>query len=107
MRSRVALARSLVIEPEVLLMDEPFSKLDAQTRSQMHGELLRLHDLNGMTVVFVTHDVEEAAVLADRVAVFSSRPGRVKEIVDVNLDRPRLLTDAHLSEQIRALRKKI
>ena len=107
MRSRVALARSLVIEPEVLLMDEPFSKLDAQTRSQMHGELLRLHDLTGMTVVFVTHDVEEAAVLADRVAVFSSRPGRVKEIVDVNLDRPRLLTDAHLSEQIRTLRKKI
>lgn len=107
MRSRVALARSLVIQPEVLLMDEPFSKLDAQTRSQMHDELLRLHDLSGMTVVFVTHDVEEAAVLADRVAVFASRPGRVKEIVDVKLDRPRLLTDIRIAEQIRALRKKI
>lgn len=107
MRSRVALARSLVAEPEILLMDEPFSKLDAQTRSQMHDELLRLHELTGMTIVFVTHDVEEAAVLADRVAVFAARPGRVREIVDVNLDRPRLLTDARIAEQVRSLRRKI
>ena len=107
MRSRVALARSLVAEPEILLMDEPFSKLDAQTRSQMHDELLRLQELTGMTVVFVTHDVEEAAVLADRVAVFAARPGRVREIVDVNIDRPRLLTDARIAEQVRSLRRKI
>lgn len=107
MRSRVALARSLVAEPEILLMDEPFSKLDAQTRSQMHDELLRLQELTGMTIVFVTHDVEEAAVLADRVAVFAARPGRVREIVDVNIDRPRLLTDARIAEQVRSLRRKI
>ena len=73
MRSRVALARSLVVEPSVLLMDEPFSKLDPQTRTQMHLELLRLQGLKGMTVVFVTHDVEEAVVLADRVVVLEPR----------------------------------
>ena len=71
MRSRVALARSLVTEPRILLMDEPFSRLDAQTRGLMHSELLRVHRLKGMTVVFVTHDVEEAVILADQVAVMS------------------------------------
>lgn len=104
MRSRVALARSLVVEPSVLLMDEPFSKLDPQTRSQMHHELLRLQVLKGMTIVFVTHDVEEAVVLADRVVVLEPRPGRIRDIVAIDLTRPRTPTAADVSEQVRQLR---
>jgi len=107
MRSRVALARSLVAEPDVLLMDEPFSKLDPQTRTQMHQELLRLQALKGMTVVFVTHDVEEAVVLADRVVVLEPRPGRVRETVAIELPRPRTPTSEVVSEQIRQLRLKV
>lgn len=107
MRSRVALARSLVVEPSVLLMDEPFSKLDPQTRTHMHQELLRLQALKGMTVVFVTHDVEEAVVLADRVVVLEPRPGRVREIVPIDLQRPRTPTAADVSEQVRQLRLKV
>ena len=85
MRSRVALARSLVTEPRILLMDEPFSRLDAQTRALMHDELLRIHQLKRMTVVFVTHDVAEAVLLADQVAVMSPRPGTIREVVDISL----------------------
>jgi len=107
MRSRVALARSLVLEPGILLMDEPFSKLDPHTRSQMHDELLRLHRLTQMTVLFVTHDVEEAVVLADRVVVLEPRPGRVREISAIDLPRPRVPTDVAVSEQIRQLRLKV
>jgi len=90
MRSRIALARSLVTEPDILLMDEPFSRLDAQTRATMHGELLRIHAGHGMSILFVTHDVEEAVVLASRIVVFSPRPGRVHRVVDVPLDHPGL-----------------
>src|SRR2546428_13719808 len=79
MRSRVALARSLVTEPRILLMDEPFSRFDAQTRALMHEELLRVYRLKRMTVVFVTHDVAEAVLLADQVAVMWGGPGRVRE----------------------------
>jgi len=104
MRSRVALARSLVGEPRILLMDEPFSKLDPQTRSQMHGELLRIRALRNMTVLFVTHDVEEAVVLADRVVVLAPRPGRVRDIVSVELPRPRDVTDPNVAETVRRLR---
>jgi ABC-type nitrate/sulfonate/bicarbonate transport system ATPase subunit len=107
MRSRVALARSLVLEPGILLMDEPFSKLDPNTRSQMHAELLRLHQLKKMTVVFVTHDVEEAVVLADRVVVLEPRPGRIREISIIDLKRPRIPTDVEVSEHIRQLRLKV
>lgn len=110
MRSRVALARSLVLDPGILLMDEPFSKLDPHTRAQMHGELLRLHHLKPMTVVFVTHDVEEAVVLADRVVVLEPRPGRVREISEISaldLPRPRIPTDVAVSERIRQLRLKV
>jgi ABC-type nitrate/sulfonate/bicarbonate transport system ATPase subunit len=107
MRSRAALARSLVVEPEVLLLDEPFSKLDSQTRGQMHAELLKIHDLTGMTAIFVTHDVVEAVVLADRVAVFTPRPGRITEIVPIGLARPRSLLDKKVTEQVRCLRGKL
>lgn len=107
MRSRVALARSLVVKPRVLLMDEPFSKLDPQTRSQMHGELLRLQRLHGMTVVFVTHDVEEAVVLSDRVVVLEPRPGRVRAIHSLDLPHPRQPTDITVSETVRQLRMEL
>jgi len=104
MRSRIALARCLVTEPTTLLMDEPFSRLDAQTRALMHTELLRIHQMKHMTVVFVTHDVEEAVVLADEVAVMSPRPGRVREIVPIDLRRPRDATDAAVTAYIQRLR---
>jgi len=107
MRSRVALARSLVVEPSILLMDEPFSKLDPHTRSQMHQELLRIQAESGATVLFVTHDVEEAVVLANRIVLLEPRPGRVKEIVEVPLARPRLPTDKDTAELTRQLRLKV
>ena len=92
MRSRVALGRSLVGEPQILLMDEPFSRLDAQTRSSMHRELVRIHAMRAMTILFVTHDVEEALVLADHIVMMSARPGRVRRAVDVALPQPRIGT---------------
>src|SRR5438309_5577684 len=104
MRSRVAVARSLVTEPRILLMDEPFSRLDAQTRTLMHGELLRIHQLKRMTVVFVTHDVAEAALLADQVAVMSPRPGTIREVVDIALARPRDVTQPEVTRYIQRLR---
>jgi ABC-type nitrate/sulfonate/bicarbonate transport system ATPase subunit len=104
MRSRVALARSLVGEPDILLMDEPFSRLDAQTRSLMHTELLRIHRLKKMTIVFVTHDVEESVVLADSVVVMAPRPGRVREQVAIELDRPRDPTAPEVTQYIQRLR---
>ncbi len=104
MRSRVALARSLVTEPSILLMDEPFSRLDAQTRALMHGELLRIHQLKHMTVVFVTHDVEEAVILADEVVVLAPRPGRVREIIAIDCPRPRDPTHTAAIQHIRRLR---
>jgi ABC-type nitrate/sulfonate/bicarbonate transport system ATPase subunit len=90
MRSRVALARSLVGEPDILLMDEPFSRLDAQTRGSMHRELLRIHAMRRISILFVTHDVEEAVVLADHVVLMSARPGRVRRTIDVSLPQPRI-----------------
>ena len=84
MRSRIALARSIVAEPNILLMDEPFSRLDAQTRTALHRELLRIHAARKMSILFVTHDVEEAVTLASRIVVLSPRPGHVNRIVDVD-----------------------
>jgi NitT/TauT family transport system ATP-binding protein len=107
MRSRVALARSLVTEPATLLMDEPFSKLDAQTRAQMHGELLRIHELKHMTIVFVTHDVEEAVILADEVVVLAPRPGRIREIAPIDCMRPRDATEPAAIRAIQHLRSLI
>jgi NitT/TauT family transport system ATP-binding protein len=104
MRSRVALARSLVTEPAILLMDEPFSRLDAQTRAQMHAELLNIHAMKHMTIVFVTHDVEESVVLADEVVMLAPRPGRVREVVPIACPRPRDPTHPQAIEYIKRLR---
>jgi NitT/TauT family transport system ATP-binding protein len=89
MQQRVAIARSLVYRPELLLMDEPFASVDAQTRFGLEDLILRVRDEFNITVVFITHDIDEAVYLADRIVVLSSSPGVVREIVDVSLPRPR------------------
>jgi ABC-type nitrate/sulfonate/bicarbonate transport system ATPase subunit len=91
MQQRVNLARALVVDPEILLMDEPFASLDAQTRELMQEELLRIWVSARKTVLFITHQIDEAIYLSDRVVVFSGRPGRVKEILPVPIERPRRL----------------
>ncbi|OYW59819.1 MAG: ABC transporter ATP-binding protein [Rhizobiales bacterium 17-65-6] len=95
MQQRVAIARAYVLDPQVLLMDEPFGALDAQTRVVMQEELVRLARRNPRTVLFITHGVEEAVYLADRVAVMTRRPGRIKEIVDVKSVRLAERWDSH------------
>jgi NitT/TauT family transport system ATP-binding protein len=92
MKQRAAIARTLAIDPDVLLMDEPFGALDAQTRHLMQGELLAIWQRTPKTVIFVTHDVQEAVYLAGRVAVMSARPGRIKAIVDTSFDK----SDPHI-----------
>jgi NitT/TauT family transport system ATP-binding protein len=90
MRQRVQIARALVMDPEIILMDEPFAALDALTRRKMHIELLRIWEATGKTVVMVTHDIAEAITLADRIAVMTVGPkSRISEIIDVGIDRPR------------------
>jgi NitT/TauT family transport system ATP-binding protein len=98
MRQRANLARALVISPEVLLMDEPFASLDAQTREIMQRELLRIWSQERKTVLFVTHQIEEAVYLSDRVVVFTSRPGTIKQVVTIQLGRPRPFEVKHSHE---------
>jgi NitT/TauT family transport system ATP-binding protein len=104
MRSRAALGRSLVTEPTILLMDEPFSKLDPSIREQMHHEVLRIVNLRKMTVIFVTHDMEEAVVLADKIIVLHPSPGRVRETRSIDLGYPRNPLSPDVAEEVRQLR---
>jgi len=103
MRQRVALARVLVNDPKILLMDEPFAALDAQTRTIMQQELLRVWSAARRTAIFITHNIEEALLLGDRVVVMTARPGRIKEIVTVNLIRPRDVTSVEFNETRRRI----
>jgi len=93
MKQRVGIARALAYDPEVLLMDEPFGALDAQTRKVMQQELMRIWEKTKKTVIFVTHSVIEAVYLADTIVVMTARPGRIKGIIEVDLPRPRSYTD--------------
>ena len=89
MQQRVAIARTLANDPEVVLMDEPFAALDAQTRAILQNELLKIWEKDKKTVFFVTHSIDEAIYLSDRVAIMTARPGRIKEIIKIDLERPR------------------
>jgi NitT/TauT family transport system ATP-binding protein len=105
MQQRAAIVRSLIFEPRVLLMDEPFGALDAQTREHMNLVLLRVWEATRKTIVFVTHDLEEAAFLSDRVVVLTERPGTVREIVEVPLPRPRTLEMRYSEDFVRLARR--
>jgi NitT/TauT family transport system ATP-binding protein len=102
MKQRTALARTLAFDPSILLMDEPFGALDAQTRALMQTELLGIWQRTPKTVIFVTHDVQEAVYLADRVAVMSARPGRIKAIVETRFDNrnPGILRSKEFIEKV-------
>jgi NitT/TauT family transport system ATP-binding protein len=106
MRQRVGIARVLIMEPKVLLMDEPFGSLDAQTRSLMQELLLALWQRHQQTVLFITHDIEEALLLADRVCVMTARPGRIKKSIPVPMPRPRSI-ELTLSPEFNALRREV
>ena len=103
MKQRVAIARALVNDPIAILMDEPFGALDAQTRNIMQSELLRIWEEEKKTVIFVTHSVDEAIYLADRIVIMSARPGKIKDVIKIELPRPRSRT----SPQVNAIRDRI
>jgi NitT/TauT family transport system ATP-binding protein len=107
MKQRVALARALAFDPEILLMDEPFAAVDAQTRETLQDELLRIWEETRKTVIFVTHSIEEAVFLADRVVILAANPGRVREVVDIDLKRPRDAAHLRTSEAFAALRHRV
>ncbi|MBK8085260.1 MAG: ABC transporter ATP-binding protein [Devosia sp.] len=104
MQQRVGLARALAVEPKVLLMDEPFAALDAMTREVLRGELLQMWSRRRMAIVFVTHDIDEAVLLSQRIVLLRPRPGRIDEIVDVDLPEPRWEADPRLLPAFAALR---
>jgi NitT/TauT family transport system ATP-binding protein len=106
MQQRVTFARLLAADPEVLLMDEPFAALDAMTRQVMQEELLRIHETSGKTVVFITHSIDEALILSNRIIVMSARPGRVKAVLDNTLPSPRHVT-VQLSPEYAKLKAEI
>jgi NitT/TauT family transport system ATP-binding protein len=107
MKQRVAIARALAYDPEVLLMDEPFAAVDAQTRETLQDELLQIWDATTKTIIFVTHSIEEAVFLADRVAVLTSNPGTLREVVSVDLPRPRHNSNIRSSPEFAAIRHRI
>jgi NitT/TauT family transport system ATP-binding protein len=106
MRQRVALARALANDPQIVLFDEPLAALDAQTRRVLQDELARLWAETGKTFIYVTHSLEEAVLLGSRIVVMTARPGRIKQVIEVRLDRPRRLSrrpDAELLETLDGL----
>ncbi|MDR2386184.1 MAG: ABC transporter ATP-binding protein [Deltaproteobacteria bacterium] len=105
MKQRVAIARALAYDPEVLLMDEPFAAVDAQTRESLQDELMRIWEQTGKTILFVTHSIDEAVILADRVVVMSSNPGNIRAIIDIELARPRTNQEIRLSPAFAEIRK--
>ena len=104
MKQRVSIARALAVEPSILLMDEPFGAPDAQTRSVLQDELLRIWRRYRKTVIFVTHSIEEAIYLSDRIVIMTARPGRIKEIVRVDVERPRDMTSPEMAQLQRDVR---
>jgi NitT/TauT family transport system ATP-binding protein len=107
MRQRVAIARSLAYDPEVLLMDEPFAAVDAQTRETLQDELMRIWEKTAKTVLFVTHSIEEAVLLGDRIVVMTPHPGRIKAVIETKLPRPRSAASMRSSEEFNWLRYKV
>lgn len=107
MAQRVAIARGLVARPQILMLDEPFGALDALTRHTLQQALLQIHRSEGTTTLLVTHDVEEAVALADRVVVLSPRPGRIREVVSLALPHPRQRDDAAFADACRHIRNLI
>ncbi len=110
MRQRAALARGLVFDPDILLMDEPFASVDEMTRSTLNFELLRLWQETGVTILFITHSISEAVALSDRVLVLSSRPARIRDLVTISFPRPRdnaVKQTAAFQEVVRCLKEKL
>jgi NitT/TauT family transport system ATP-binding protein len=107
MKQRVAIARSLAYDPDVLLMDEPFAALDAQTREILQGELLRIWEESGKTIVFITHGIDEAVYLGQRVAVMTSRPGRIKQVIDIPLESRSREEDLRATSEFSRLRHEV
>jgi len=107
MKQRVGIARALAVDPEVLLLDEPFASVDARTRDRLHAELLDIWTQTGKTVVFVTHDIDEAVTLADRIVVMDAEPGTVRSIVSVEFDRPRQRTAREFAEFVAQIRDEL
>ncbi len=107
MQQRTGLVRALAMNPSVLLMDEPFAALDAQTRELLQEELLRILERERKTMVFITHSIDEAIVLGDRIVVMSARPGNVREVIEVGIPRPRSLQDARTTARYQELRTHI
>ncbi|WP_135304600.1 ABC transporter ATP-binding protein [Haloarcula amylovorans] len=107
MKQRVGIARALAVSPEILLLDEPFASVDAQTRDRLHVELLDIWTQTEQTVVFVTHDIDEAVTLADRVVVMDANPGTVRSTVPVEIDRPRQRTAQEFLEYVARIRDEL
>ena len=107
MRQRAGLARALVAEPKILLLDEPFAAVDAMTREVMQGELEKIVADSGKTAILITHSIDEAVLLGDRIVVATTRPGRIKAILDVDLKRPRYSYDAKAEPEFIRLREHV